>query len=295
MVFGQQYASIYDKLYNDQNWVSESKCVHELIVEFMSIPDGKPARPSVLDLGCGTGNHTRLLKNDYDMTGVDLSESMLVSAASKNPDVKFYQGDARTFKLDKKFDVVLMMSAVLGYQTTNDGVIETMKNVRGHLDDGGLFVFDVWYGPGVLLGKPTPRIKEFVEDGIHLLRKVDPVLDVLRNCCTCNYRWWVYQGDKVQTAAESHRVRYFFPEEIRLFFSLCGFKLLRVGQPGHSFRNCGRPQIGTQCTWHGQSDARSNSTGSYLIWSVLSSKEEGQVPYGWQPSLYQNLRQTTPL
>ena len=109
---------------------------------------------TILDIGCGTGNHSiPLARRGYQVTGVDLSENMLAHAREKArssnapPSLAFVQGDARIVDLNQKFDAVLMMFAVLGYQLTNEDVLAALNNVRKHLIPGGLFIFDVWYGP----------------------------------------------------------------------------------------------------------------------------------------------------
>src|SRR5206468_3380563 len=113
---------------------------------------------TVLDLGCGTGNHALpLARRGFSVTGVDRSPGMLEQAAQKSsasglgdkaPDFK--QGDLRELDLHQQFDAALMMFAVLGYQLTNENVASALATVRRHLKPGGLFVFDIWYGPAVL-------------------------------------------------------------------------------------------------------------------------------------------------
>ena len=58
-----------------------------------------------------------------------------------------------------KFDAALMMFAVLGYQVENDDVLAALRTARRHLEPGGLFIFDVWYGPAVLHQRPSERVK----------------------------------------------------------------------------------------------------------------------------------------
>ena len=72
-----------------------------------------PAPARVADLGCGSGSLSVLLaEQGYDVSGVDLSDEMLVRARSKTSaagmDVSFAQGDASHPDLGAgEFDVVL--------------------------------------------------------------------------------------------------------------------------------------------------------------------------------------------
>ncbi len=129
---------------------------------------GKGRIRSILDLGCGTGNHAfPLAMRGYEVTGVDRSEEMLAKARSKLAHFKsqsqalpmFLQGDLRSLDLERKFDAVLMMFAVLGYQLTNEDVLAALNTVRRHLKPDGLFIADVWYGPAVLAIRPGDKIK----------------------------------------------------------------------------------------------------------------------------------------
>ena len=87
-------------------------------------------------------------------TGVDRSEAMLELARAKKgsaaarpdrPAPKFLAGDLRTLQLGERFDAVLMMFAVLGYQTTDADVSAAMRTVASHLRPGGVFICDVWF------------------------------------------------------------------------------------------------------------------------------------------------------
>lgn len=230
-VFGRDYAAIYDSLYKEQNFVSEAKAVAELAGEVVQ----KPSRMDLLDLGCGTGNHSQYFKENFNVTGVDLSEEMLALARRKVPEVKFQQGNARTFCLGVEFDVVTMMSAVLGYQHTNQEILATLSNVRSHLRTGGMFVFDVWYGPAILLDRPIPRLREITYNGTHLLRSMKPNLCAEKNLVTCHYKWWVPVDGKLETREEWHTQRYFFPNEVELLLNATGFKLVRYGKTGSTY------------------------------------------------------------
>jgi SAM-dependent methyltransferase len=192
---------------------------------------------SILDLGCGTGNHALLLaRRGYQVVGVDRSEAMLAHARRKaaqqtdGKPISFYQGDIRFIDLGQVFDVVLMMFAVLGYQQENSDVIAALQAVRRHLRPEGLFIFDVWYGPAVLYERPSQRIKVISTENGQILRVASADLDVRRHLCTVHFHVWRLEGDRlVAKTVEHHSVRYFFPLELELFLEFTGLKLLRLG------------------------------------------------------------------
>ena len=109
-----------------------------------------------------------MAKRGYDVSGIDRSEDMLKIAQEKATEEKlsinFKQEDIRTFNFNQKFDAVVAMFAVMGYQTTNEDVEATIRSVRKHLEPGGLFIFDVWFGPAVINERPSERVK-FLDHG----------------------------------------------------------------------------------------------------------------------------------
>jgi 2-polyprenyl-3-methyl-5-hydroxy-6-metoxy-1,4-benzoquinol methylase len=68
----------------------------------------------ILDIGCGTGRHSiELARRGYTVTGIDLSESMLIRAKEKalSTDVlvDFQRHDARDLPFRSEFDLAIML------------------------------------------------------------------------------------------------------------------------------------------------------------------------------------------
>jgi SAM-dependent methyltransferase len=233
-VFGSNYAAAYDIVYRDKDYVAECDLIERL---FQQYGDGPMA--SVLDLGCGTGNHTLLLdQRGYEVVGVDRSASMLALARRKaatcdprrDTRAAFYQGDIRNVDLQRCFDAVLIMFAVLGYQLKNADVLSALKTARRHLRIGGLLIFDVWYGPAVLHERPSQRVKIIPTPTGHILRVASGELDISRHLCTVKHDVWSFERDRpVSKTDEVHEVRYFFPQELRLFLQCTGLDFVRLG------------------------------------------------------------------
>jgi SAM-dependent methyltransferase len=231
-VFGSVYADTYDALYDDKEYSAECDLIERI---FQTYGDG--AIHGVLDLGCGTGNHAIPLgQRGYEVVGVDRSVDMLVHASRKlssrmtNGRVIFQQGDIRSIHLERHFDAALMMFAVLGYQLGNADVLSALREVRRHLRAGGLFLFDIWYGPAVLRQRPSERIKVIPTLQGQILRIASGNLDIHRHLCKVNYHIWRLEaGRLVAETEESHLMRYFFPLELDLFLESSGLALIRVG------------------------------------------------------------------
>ncbi len=101
----------------------------------------------ILDLGCGTGIPTMLLRyKGYIVVGVDKSKEMLEVARSKArgiKNVKFVEGDFVNFNLKEEFDAAVSVFDSLNNLIHEEQLLKTFKNVRRHLKSGGPFVFDL--------------------------------------------------------------------------------------------------------------------------------------------------------
>ncbi|SIT72360.1 Methyltransferase domain-containing protein [Ectothiorhodosinus mongolicus] len=64
---------------------------------------------SLLDIGCGGGKNVLNLKRHFNVTGLDLSPTMLAQARELNPESTFVHGDMRTFRLNSTFDIVYLI------------------------------------------------------------------------------------------------------------------------------------------------------------------------------------------
>lgn len=238
-VFAANYADAYDTLYHDKDYERECDLLEHALAEHAT----RPVR-TVLDLGCGTGNHALpLAERGYRVTGVDLSGEMLERAAEKGRqrrlDVRWLQGDVRHAATQEKFDAALLMFAVLGYQQSNADVAATLAATRRQLVDGGLLVFDVWHGPAVLRERPGERVKVVPTPDGELIRAASSELDVRRHLCRVRYRLWRCGATGVEATDEEHTMRYFFPQELALFLEHAGLELLRLATFGDWTREPG--------------------------------------------------------
>ena len=102
---------------------------------------GATAPRRVVDLGCGPGNLTALLKERWpeaEVAGVDSSPEMVAAAASV-PGVEFSVGDVRTWRPDMPVDV-LVSNATLQWVP---GHLDLLPDLVGHVAPGGWFAFQV--------------------------------------------------------------------------------------------------------------------------------------------------------
>lgn len=97
----------------------------------------------ILELGCGTGRvSVPLAKAGFDVTGLDISESMLSVAKTKSPHVNWVQGDARKFDLNQQFSLILFPYNAMQHLYP-DEIKSCLRSVRQSLKPNGRFVIDI--------------------------------------------------------------------------------------------------------------------------------------------------------
>lgn len=228
-VFGK-YSRYYDLLYKDKDYAGETAFVAGLIERY------KPGARSLLELGCGSGIHASLFaEKSYSVDGIDFSQDMLDAAQARLKELpaaiakrlRFSHGDVRTARLGKKFDCVLSLFHVVSYQPTNADLKATFATAREHMQPGGIFLFDCWYGPAVLTDPPGMRIKRMQDEVIEVTRLAEPVLHP--NECLVDVNYHVFIRDRASGAVdevrETHRMRYLFRPEIELLAESAGMKI----------------------------------------------------------------------
>jgi 2-polyprenyl-3-methyl-5-hydroxy-6-metoxy-1,4-benzoquinol methylase len=225
----KNYAKYYDILYQEKNYEEECDFIEQAFRGF-----SKLKVRSILELGCGTGGHAiPLARRKYKITGVDASKVMLNTAKEKSSklglDIDFLQSDIRDFKLNEKFDSIICMFAVLNYLTGNEDFEKTLRNVRKHLREGGLFIIDVWNGLAVLRILPSVRVKIVKQNKTKIIRIVEPELDAVNHICRNHYKIMVLEKDRlVEEIKETHVIRYLFPQEIKHYLEQAGFEVLKI-------------------------------------------------------------------
>jgi SAM-dependent methyltransferase len=216
------YARYYDLLYRDKDYAGESEYVAA------HIRKQAPQAKHILELGCGTGAHAEYLaRMGYIVHGVDMSKAMLARAearkASLPPEVAarltFGHGDVRTVRTGENYDAVISLFHVMSYQTSDADLEAAFETASVHLQPGGLFLFDFWYGPAVLTQLPEVRVKRLEDEEIKVTRIAEPEMHVNENVVDVNYTVFieVKASKTVEQVNEKHRMRYLFLPELLCF------------------------------------------------------------------------------
>lgn len=225
------YATYYDLLYQDKDYAGEAQFVRQLLAKQAD------STTRILELGCGTGGHAQhLLDLGFHIHGIDMSERMVALARQRltsysnraGSPVAFTVADDREVRLGQTFDAVVSLFHVVSYHTTREDVLAMLKTAASHLQSGGVFIFDVWYGPAVLHLKPTITVKRAANEVMRIVRIAEPTLDAAHSTVSVHYE--VLIEDRIKQILfrleEDHRMRYFFATEIEEYAAHVGMVMI---------------------------------------------------------------------
>ena len=148
------YADEYDKLNKDDHFDDQN------VFHFLKqLQKGV----KILDLGCGSGIHVKLIRQkDFDVVGIDTSSKLLKIAKKRNPDNEFHLMDVTNLMLpDSSFEGALSLY-VLDH-LPSDLIITTLEEVYRVLKNKGLFLLILHEGDfeGEKVDLMDPRKKLF--------------------------------------------------------------------------------------------------------------------------------------
>ena len=129
------FGKFYDAVMGDRSEAAER--LAELIRET------KPNAKNVLELGCGTGSMLTHLQYSYQVSGLDISSSMLSIARKKVPRAKLFRQDMVDFQINQPFDVIFSVFDSINHVRHFSDWKKVFVRVRRHLSAGGCFIFDI--------------------------------------------------------------------------------------------------------------------------------------------------------
>lgn len=118
-----------------EDYAEEAKFYQDVILS------ASPTLPkTLLELGSGGGNNASHLKQQFEMTLVDLSPEMLKVSKGLNPHCEHIQGDMRTVRLGRVFDAVFIHDAIM-YMHSEADLFQAIKTAYVHCKAGGVALF----------------------------------------------------------------------------------------------------------------------------------------------------------
>lgn len=173
-----KYAACYDDYSDVQKTVGE---------ELISTLKGQHFK-RILDIGCGTGTYTLLLRQTFpnaSITAVDICEEMIHKAMSKLNDckIKFVTADAETMSLNESCDLITSNACFQWLENFQSD----MANYNNLLAEDGTILFSM-FGPSTF-HQLSKSLAQFYRQDIHIASQSfidrDTLTAVLANSFNC--------------------------------------------------------------------------------------------------------------
>lgn len=225
----EDFAQFYDTLMYDVDYAKWHEYINQVLNRYNVFPQ------KVLEMACGTGNFTKYLCEDgYEVTCFDTSDDMLSVAFDKLSMFKkltILSQNMIDFELNEKFDLVLSICDSINYITDYEDLINVFANVYKHLQENGVFIFDVnsVYKLKEIIGNNT-----FVEDNEEVFYVWENEFDDNSNICEFYISFFIKDNEMYRRFDEQHFERAYTSEQIVYALKKAGFNQIEEYE-GFSF------------------------------------------------------------
>ncbi|HEX6371539.1 MAG TPA: class I SAM-dependent methyltransferase [Longimicrobium sp.] len=211
-------AEFYDLIYGQKPYEGEAEWVHGIIQAHL-----RSGGSTLLDVGCGSGNHLAHLRRHYRCDGVDLDAGLLAIARERYPDSTFHQADMADFDLGRRYDALVCLFSAIGYVKTVERLGETMRTFARHLLPGGVAVVEPWLAPDVFIPghvridtPETPQLKvaRMVHSGVR------------GELCVLTFSYLIGRAEGIEHFEEHHELGLFTPEQMMDAFRGAGLDVV---------------------------------------------------------------------
>jgi len=190
--------------------------------------------PSLLDLGCGTGEHLDILsRHGITCTGIDNSADMLSFARNRFPGTaEFLELDMLKIDFYETFDIVTCLFGSFNYIIDDVDVDRVFWNTWRALKPGGIALFEIWNSPPIvrIKNKDLDLVSRTTAGDIAIERERGFMLleDTRGTVVEVNYRYTVTRKGGTQTLRDRHIMRAYTRDEAESFLGANGFEIREV-------------------------------------------------------------------
>jgi len=220
------FARFYDLIYHHLRDGDDSRFYFEKIMNTSG---------SVLEAGSGTGRLlTEALENGADIYGIDVSPAMLdILRAKLSPEnqKRISLQNIVDFRLDKKFDLIIAPFRVLMHLTEKEDQMKALDNVYDHLNNKGLFIFDVFVPALKPLISELENVTDFegeFEPGNIVKRVVSTKPDLINQIINITFRLEWNEGGTNYTREWEAPLRYIFRFELEHLIERSKFRTYTI-------------------------------------------------------------------
>lgn len=221
----QPYFNIFDEMDEDWETIVNSR---ETQRETTFIEQALPKKGVTLDLCCGTGRHSIILRRKgWNIIGLDLSKNLLAIAKRnmKNDkvDLPLVRADMRCFPFrDQVFDAVICMFTSFGYLPSENDDVKSFKEIQRTLRKNGKFLLDVANKNHII---KVFKAKEWAEYGpFYMLENRSLNLQQSRLIS----QWTIIKKDTKEAKSLQHNVRLYSFQRLKQMLNKAELKVKQV-------------------------------------------------------------------
>ena len=218
----------YDVLYKDKDYLEETDLVFELSRKYgLGFPN------KILEIGCGTGNHTKFLAERVkSLVAVDIDKKMVSLAKEKMKKLGLKKVKIIGAPVEELtqggFDLAVALFNVITYIPDITSLNCFIKAVAKNLKPGGIFVFDCWNGAAAIMDPPKVK-RSLIKLGTKKISYVlIPETDFYNQKTTMNYEIVVSSGKSKQVGGFSFNQTLWMPREIKSSLVAAGLEIIFV-------------------------------------------------------------------
>jgi len=234
--YAKDSAKYYDLVHHKKDYLSEVLFLERVWNDYRI--------KKVLDVGCGTGNHSVMLakKNPkFSFFGIDMSKDMIDIAKSKSSEVnnvQFHNVSIQNFH-ENNFNAIISMFYVINHILSLSELISFFKDMRKKLAVGGVLIFDCWNGIASVrdLPKTTTRTR-YTDSALTLKTTCVPEIDLFNS--------FIKMKNKVELLMTSGEYHFYnevlchvmwSPKIIKEVLNIAGFKTVDCYKT-YEFKQC---------------------------------------------------------
>jgi len=221
----QRHANIFNDM--DADWEAIVN-VRDTARETDFIQSVLPKKGTILDLCCGTGRHSILLrKRGWNTIGLDLSKNLLAIAkrGMRKEGVEFplVRADMRHFPFrEQVFDAVICMFTSFGYLASENEDMKSLKEIQRTLREGGSFLLDVANRDHIIRVFQEREWSEF--EPFYMLERRSLDLQASRLLS----QWTIIRKDTREVRSLQHDLRLYTFQRLKQMLSEAGLRVKEV-------------------------------------------------------------------
>lgn len=196
--------------------------------DFIEAELGHNKQLRILDIGCGTGRHSiELSRRGYQVTGIDLSESMLNRAKEKalaqNLEIDFQLQDARQLPFLNQYDAAIMLcEGAFALMETDEMNFLILQNAAKALRPDGKLIFTTLNGLFPLFHSVKDFINKSAGNDSAVIESTFNLMTFRENS---TLKTQDDSGNKIELQCNE---RYYVPSEITWLLKTLDFKEIDI-------------------------------------------------------------------